>query len=586
AVALGLDGVSLDVVDGGILLTPEVAGGAASIENGSLTSSGSRELMVHNYAVPGGSFGIGASITGAVDVTFSGTGLTVLSTNNSYTGITRINGGTVQIDNANQLGSVATNLEMRGGTLFTTANMALSNRVVLLGGDGGTFRVAAGTTNVIGSVLSESNYLSSTRLNNGHGDLIKTGPGTLHLASTPGATNNLIAGYNMYQGLTDVREGVLRVVATNNFGLGSSKSFYDGTIVRGGATLALGSNGVVQYNMTEWLMFEQGSKFRVETATSGYQSMQMNGVIDFRGDTTIEQTTGDFFFNGSGAGYIMGAGDIIKDGDAALNIQEYSPEYTGDIIVKDGTFRLYGGTDNPLPNAGSITIGLNDTVDRGGVVFYSWLTRDGTANEWNVDQDITVQGRSGDTRLGVHRYNHNDVVNYNGDIDLTNFGTNGWTVSEFRLTAEDDLGERSVNGADAMREDLYMNLTGDITGGDKRIRTMLGQSYYSGGGYDQSHDRGNQITNEMNMMVFFTLTGSNTGWTGSLEVGNRPGAVSSRGLDFNGPDQDKQHFMRFGNNDGLATLAIGASNGVVLRHDATLQAYGSQVTIGNLFSDG
>ena len=255
--------------------------------------------------------------------------------------------------------------------------------------------------------------------------------------------------------------------------------------------------------------------------------------------------------------------------------------------MKDGTFRLYGVHENPLPNMRDITLGLNDTTNRGGVVFYAWTDRDGYQGEWDINQDIIVQGRSDDTRLGVHRYDHNDIVNYNGDIDLSNFAFDGSTL-EFRLTVEDDLGSRRVGGADEYREEMYMNLTGDITGGNKRIRTLVGQSYYSGLGYRQWHEPvpGAQPTNEMNQMVFFTMTGSNTGWTGSLEVGNRPGGVSATGLDFNGPDQDKQHFMRFGQNDGAATMAIGPSNAVVLRHDATLQAFGSQVTIGSLFSDG
>ncbi|MCC6356323.1 MAG: autotransporter-associated beta strand repeat-containing protein, partial [Verrucomicrobiae bacterium] len=583
AVALGLDGVSLDVVDGGILLTPEVAGGAASIENGSLTSSGSGELMVHNYAVPGGSFGIGASITGAVDVTFSGTGLTVLSTNNSYTGITRINGGTVQIDNANQLGSGATNLEMRGGTLFTTATTVLTNRTIFLGGDGGTFQVAAGTTNFIANVRTETNYFGQTRLNNGHGDLIKTGGGVLNLGTTVAATNNLIAGYNMYQGLTDVREGTLRVEANNNYALGSNKGFYDGTVVRGGATLTLASNNF-QYAIQEWMIFEGGSTLRVEPTVAGYNSMSANGVMDFRGDTTVQILSGDFYFNSSGAGYIMGSGDIIKDGDATLDIDEYSPEYTGDLVIKDGTLRLHGYANNPLPNAGSIVIGLNDTTNRSTVAFKPWLDRNGYAGEWNIDQDITVQGYSLDTQLGSYDYNHNDVLNYNGDIDISNFGSNGWTASELRLWVEDRVEGRAPNGADESREELYINFNGDISGGDKRIRTVLQQNYYSSAGYVQSLERvpGAQLTNEMNMMVFFTMGGSNTGWTGSLEVGNRAGNSATT----DGPDQDKQHFVRFGRNDGLATLAIGSSNSVVLRHDATLQAYGSQVTIGNLFSDG
>jgi len=581
AAALDLGGYSLDVTDGGILVTPTVAG-AASMGNGALTSSGG-ELIIHNYADPLGSLAISAGITGNVDLTFSGTGRTVLSGTNTFNGVTRINGGTVEIDDASRLGGTVSNLELRGGTLFTTASMAITNRTIILGGEGGTFQVAAGTTNFIANVLSESNFLGSTRLNNGVGDLIKTGAGTLDLGSTNSTANNLTAGYNMIQGLTDVREGTLRIVANNNYALGSSKSFYDGTIVRTGATLALGSNNF-RYAIQEWLMFEQGSTLRVEPTVGGYNSMQANGVMDFRGDTKVQILSGDFYFNNSGAGYLLGSGDIIKDGDGALDIGEYSPDYTGDLIVMDGQIRLQGIDNNPLPNAGSIAIGLNDTTNRGAVIFSAWTDRDGMGSTWDIDQNIAVQGYTGDTRLEIYAANHNDVVNFNGSIDLSNFGSNGWTGSEFRLTIEDQAESRTIGGADDFREEEYMNLNGDITGGDKRIRTYVRENYYSSGGYVQRMEPvpGAQLTNEMNIMAFFTFSGTNTGWTGALEVGNRAGTDVTAA----GPDQDKQHFVRFGKNDGAATLAIGASNSVVLRHDATLQAYGSQVTIGNLFSDG
>ena len=581
AAALDLGGFSLNVTEGGILVTPTVAG-AASIDNGQLTSSGG-ELVIHNYADPLGSLAISAGITGNVDLTFSGTGSTVLTGTNTFNGVTRINGGTVEIDDASRLGGTVSNLELRGGTLFTTASMAITNRTIILGGEGGTFQVAAGTTNFIANVLSESNFLGSTRLNNGVGDLIKTGAGTLDLGSTNSTANNLTAGYNMIQGLTDVREGTLRIVANNNYALGSSKSFYDGTIVRTGATLALGSNNF-RYAIQEWLMFEQGSTLRVEPTVGGYNSMQANGVMDFRGDTKVQILSGDFYFNNSGAGYLLGSGDIIKDGDGALDIGEYSPDYTGDLIVMDGQIRLQGIDNNPLPNAGSIAIGLNDTTNRGAVIFSAWTDRDGMGSTWDIDQNIAVQGYTGDTRLEIYAANHNDVVNFNGSIDLSNFGSNGWTGSEFRLTIEDQAESRTIGGADDFREEEYMNLNGDITGGDKRIRTYVRENYYSSGGYVQRMEPvpGAQLTNEMNIMAFFTFSGTNTGWTGALEVGNRAGTDVTAA----GPDQDKQHFVRFGKNDGAATLAIGASNSVVLRHDATLQAYGSQVTIGNLFSDG
>ena len=99
----------------------------------------------------------------------------MLSGSNAFNGPTYLNGGTLQIDAASRLGTTVSNLEMRGGTLFTTASMAITNRTIILGGEGGTFQVAAGTTNLIANVISESNFLAAARLNNGVGDLVKTG---------------------------------------------------------------------------------------------------------------------------------------------------------------------------------------------------------------------------------------------------------------------------------------------------------------------------------------------------------------------------------------------------------------------------
>ena len=44
-------------------------------------------------------------------------------------------------------------------------------------------------------------------------------------------------------------------------------------------------------------MFEQGSNLRVEDGTTGYQSVSLNGVLDFRGDMTNFVADGDFQFN-------------------------------------------------------------------------------------------------------------------------------------------------------------------------------------------------------------------------------------------------------------------------------------------------
>ncbi len=588
AAALDLGGFSLDVVEGGILVTPTVAG-MASITNGALTSSGG-ELIIHNYHGAGGGFEIAAAITGAVDVTFSGTANgTVLSGANTYTGATRINGGTVVIDDQARLGAGAANLEMRGGTLATTANAFLSNRTVVLGGDGGTFHVAANTTNVLGPVVSEDNLLDPLRQNPGHGDLIKTGQGVLELSSSPsGDERSQIT--TVYQGVTDIREGTLRVVAQDgNLALGSNHGFHDGTIVRTGAELRLGKsapdNTARVYNIYEWLMLEEGSQLYVERPRSNYQSPNWNGVIHFLGDATIYVPNDEFDLN-ENAGYLMGSGNLIKDGNATVRLMGYSPEFTGDIVIVDGWVHDYGYAGTSIPNADQIIIGLNDATNRGSLGFVVRPERNDHGTIWDVAQDIIVQGDSSDTRIGVRRADHNDEVNFLGDIDLTNFDPDGGAIRELRIWVERALDNRDATGGDEFREDYYVNFSGDITGGDKRIRTYVESQPLNWGGYTNQVDSGpgSQSPEEFDMMAFITFTGSNSGWTGMLEMGNREaGSIDPR---YEGPDQDKQHFVRFGKNDGEATAAIGPSNAVILRHDATLQAFGSQVTIGSLFSDG
>lgn len=576
ATALDLGGWGLNVVEGGILVTPTVAG-AASIGNGQLTSSGG-ELIVHNYADASGGLAISAAITGAVDLTHSGTGKTTLSGANSYTGVTYLNGGTLEIDSASRLGSGNANLEMRGGTLATTASMFLSNRTVILGGDGGTFQVAGGTTNVLGVVRSEAHFLDAERFNIGHGDLIKTGAGTLELGINPGATNNLTAGFNLYQGLTDIREGELRLTGTGNYLLGSNKSFYDGTVVRGGATLTLGSTapallaaGITNsYSLQEWIVFEQGSTLRVEDPAGGYQSPSINGVVDFRGDTTVFVQADEFNFNSSGAGYVMGDGAIVKTGGGALRIYEYSPDFTGDLVIRQGDIQVQSLRSYALPNAGTIILGTNGTSNPGAVVFTVRPDRDDLPGVWEINSDIVALGNSSDMRLRFRRPEHNDVAIFNGGIDLSGYDTAS-DLREFRFEIMDTVDGRDAVGATEYREDAFMVLAGDITGGNKRIRTMVSQE---GTG---NRDLGSQtLSNQFDIFAFFDFRGSNAGWTGSLEVGNRT----------SDNDLDRRHFVRFGNDDGLASLAVGASNAVVLRHDATLQSHGGLVTVGNLYSDG
>jgi autotransporter-associated beta strand protein len=588
---MGLGGNQIDVTEGGILITENASdglGGMSSIDLGSLTASGG-ELILHNYNM-GYGFNIGADIVGPVALTHSGPGRTLLVGNNTFEGIVYLNGGTLSIDSATRLGNTTNSLEMRGGALEMTSSLDLGYRQVTLGGDGGIFRVAAGqTVGLSGQVVSETNFYGSALLNSGHGDFIKEGPGRLILGAREDMSITNLTG--TYQGLTDIREGTLEIqrwhVGTFSNGVfGSSKSFYDGTIVRGGATLAFAYTnrfpadvGNMSWTNTmpdfrEWLVLEQGATLRWEDPGPGYQGMRLNGVIDIRGDTVFSNRSDEVYFNPD-SGYILGGGALISAGGSKM-VYNNNPEFTGRVVVESGTLAFSTPQGWGFPNASGIELGVADAATSRGDPFLSFRPdNDGTPTRIDIPQNVILQGNQ-NPRIGCsYVADHDDEVNFYGSVDMSTLGIYGTKRELVLYFTEQNANTRGFYNGDSLEDDFYLNFLGGITGGDKRIRTYATQ----GGG--TTKDLGAQTPEEMNNRWIVTFAGTNTGWTGELEAGNRAGTDTSS----TGPDFDKQHVVRFGLDEGLTTWAIGSNNVVVLRHDVALQAHGSHVTIGTLISD-
>jgi fibronectin-binding autotransporter adhesin len=205
--SLDLNGKPLTLTSGGLLFVgadnyeiKDVATGG-SLKSNTATNS---DLIVQNFGT--GALTISARIApgaGTSVVTVGGTGVTIFSGDNTYTGATLVGGGaTLSIGANNALGAAASagGLTLNNATLQATGTFGLNNgangtndRPIVLGAGGGTFDVTGSNQLTVSGVIA---FSASSTLS---GNLTKTNTGTL-----------ILAGINTYAGgFTNIQEGRL-----------------------------------------------------------------------------------------------------------------------------------------------------------------------------------------------------------------------------------------------------------------------------------------------------------------------------------------------------------------------------------------
>src|SRR5439155_21158774 len=133
---------------------------------------------------------IAAIVSGSVGLIKAGAGVLSLSSANTYSGGTTINGGTIVVNSSSNLGSIFGGLTVNAGTLEVATGFS-TVRAITLGDAASTFQIDPSQTYTVTSAIA------------GSGALNKTGSGTM-----------VLSGSNTFIGGTNVSAGTLRISAS------------------------------------------------------------------------------------------------------------------------------------------------------------------------------------------------------------------------------------------------------------------------------------------------------------------------------------------------------------------------------------
>ncbi len=327
------DGAALQVQSGGFLFTGDqgiLLQGFRGITTGNAGQPAEYIFHVVNSSASGVTLDSPLTSSGAV-FTKSGNGLLILkATGSTYSGLTAVNQGVLQIDSLDKLGDNGSGgLQLNAGTLrFGAVFDPSQTRITLgVGATGFVQTTVGGTFDTNGFDITLANSIG----NGGNGGFTKAGLGTL----TFNAPVN-------YRGITTVANGTLALGVANALPAGANLAF-------GGGTLDLGGHAASYGDVT---LTGNGSFVSTSVLT-------LTGtVVNFGGNRTLN-------FNGGGTTTVSGV----------IQLAESTTARTLTLAVNDGGTLLLNGTVNTGPATTGILVKAGDgTLEMSGRNSYTTLT--------------------------------------------------------------------------------------------------------------------------------------------------------------------------------------------------------------------
>jgi len=501
---LGVEGAIITTAAGGPL-TIGTAPNAGTLTAGGDTNDVAGEIVVGNFSV-GNAITINSTITdngaGVVSLTKTGAGTLTVTGTNTYTGVTTVNGGVMNL-NTTGGGAIAGNVVISGGNLVLqqadqiadASTISISSGGLNIGANNET---VAGVQLIGGTISGTTGVLTSTTaFDLQQGTVSAILGGTAGLSKTTAGTV-ILSGVNTYTGATNITGGTLQAGAANvivntsavtvgagatfdlnNFSQSVGSLAGSGTVTLGSAGLTIGSDDTD--TTFSGLIQGTGSLTKVGTGTQ-----TLSGANTYSGGTTLNN--GGLIVNsnsalGTGTLTITSAGGSTSLGSTVNNTTLDIPiSLQGDVSVSTsgfgGNFILDGNVDLGAATrtiTGTTAGGLvrfGGVISNGGITFlgsaapvafvyqqsvantYSGLTTVGqdallalgnTTTNGAIIGDVMVMGNGSITNIRSEQISNNSsvIVNSTGLVfDGTQY--EGFELGNFNETISDLSGTGTV----------------------------------------------------------------------------------------------------------------------------------------------
>jgi fibronectin-binding autotransporter adhesin len=298
-----------------------ISGGTVQIGNAGSTGTIAAGNITNNAALIANradALTIGSPISGTGTFTQAGTGVTSLTASNSYTGLTTVSAGAIQVANGSALGATSAGTVVSGGAqVFVNLNVNIGDESLSLAGDGpatdGALRKGGGGVSIYGGAVT---LTADARIK-------LDGGATLNLTNANGISssgqNLLLTGDNGSVGIVagpinlGGGAGILTKTGGSSWTLGGSNSMSLAAV--DGGTLVLANNNALGTNLDVVLSSTTGG-----AGLSGTR-LTLSGGVSFPVNRTLSMpssgagTVRSAFF-GTGAGVTnIWAGPVILNGD-------------------------------------------------------------------------------------------------------------------------------------------------------------------------------------------------------------------------------------------------------------------------------